>query len=92
MVWIALSSVQIISILMTGQLLGMRRLKYPLGRLRYAVGHFRDSLYRQKHGFYFREVKQWEDYLVVSSLIAKDGIVLIIVPDQDAFQKIIGGS
>lgn len=47
----------------------MKRLKHPLCRLRLVVCKFKDSLYHQKHAFYFREVKHWEAYLLVNLVI-----------------------
>lgn len=34
--------------------------------LLYAVIRFQNSLYHQKHAFYFRKVKQWVDCIWVS--------------------------
>lgn len=42
--------------------------RVAFGRLLSTVRRFHESLYHQKHAFYFREVKKWEDCLEVSAL------------------------
>lgn len=40
---------------------------YAFTELSDAVGAFHDTLYHQKHAFYFRELVEWREYLTVSS-------------------------
>lgn len=70
----------------------MKRLKYPLGRLCYAIGKFKDSLYHQKHAFYFREVKHWKAYLLVNLVLKQTYSGSNRLFEQNAYHNINGKS
>lgn len=61
-----------------------------LKQLHSFIERFRTSMYRQKHAFYFRMLKQWSERLSVSDGTALNFLVLIPCLSKYGVKKILG--